>query len=143
MIHRVNDFLTAVPTQNLELSRKLGDSPARSPYGRPVRSPFCPLSFPCSRAAFARRASLEPELVALRHQVIVLRRQRPDRLRLHSADRLLWVGLAGCTTSTSGTGQIDAKSPSCDKACRTRWRPAMSLSAMMAAYVLDLLVRER
>src|ERR1700745_3139440 len=39
------------------------------------------------------RASLELELVALRHQVIVLRRQRPHRLRLLSADRLLWVWL--------------------------------------------------
>jgi putative transposase len=39
------------------------------------------------------RASLELELVAWRHQLIVLRRQRPRRLRLHSADRLLWVCL--------------------------------------------------
>src|SRR5215468_2809334 len=46
------------------------------------------LSFP-----FRSRASLEVELVALRHQLIVLRQQRPRRLRLHSADRLLWVCL--------------------------------------------------
>src|ERR1700756_1438668 len=39
---------------------------------------------------FRSRASLELELVALRHQVIVLRRQRPRRLQLLSADRLLW-----------------------------------------------------
>ena len=38
-----------------------------------------------------RRASLELELIALRHQVSVLRRQRPGRLRLFSTDRLLWV----------------------------------------------------
>src|SRR6202166_1252753 len=42
---------------------------------------------------FRRRASLELELVALRHQVSVLRRQRPGRLRLFSTDRLLWVWL--------------------------------------------------
>ena len=42
---------------------------------------------------FRSRASLELELVALRHQLVVLRRQRPRRLRLHSADRLLWVCL--------------------------------------------------
>ena len=42
---------------------------------------------------FRSRASLELKLVALRHQLIVLRRQRPRRLRLHSADRLLWVCL--------------------------------------------------
>ena len=39
------------------------------------------------------RASLELELIALRHQVTVLRRQRPNRLQLWSADRLLWVWL--------------------------------------------------
>ena len=42
---------------------------------------------------FRRRASLELELVALRHQVAVLRRQRPGRLRLFSTDRLLWMWL--------------------------------------------------
>src|SRR5260370_3802492 len=36
-----------------------------------------------------RRASLELELVALRHQVSVLRRQRKGRLRLFATDRLL------------------------------------------------------
>jgi hypothetical protein len=39
------------------------------------------------------RTSLELELVALRHQVAVLRRQRKDRLRLFFTDRLLWVWL--------------------------------------------------
>jgi hypothetical protein len=39
------------------------------------------------------RASLELELVALRHQVAVLRRRRKGRLRLFFADRLLWVWL--------------------------------------------------
>src|SRR6202162_5003045 len=39
------------------------------------------------------RASLELELVALRHQVIVLRRQRPGQPRLFSTDRVLWVWL--------------------------------------------------
>ncbi len=39
------------------------------------------------------RASLELELIALRHQVAVLRRQRPGRPRLFRADRLLWVWL--------------------------------------------------
>src|ERR1039457_5529832 len=40
-----------------------------------------------------RRASLEIELIALRHQVSVLRRRHPGRLRLFSTDRLLWVWL--------------------------------------------------
>jgi putative transposase len=42
---------------------------------------------------FRGRASLEIELIALRHQVTVLRRQRPGRLQLSSLDRLLWVWL--------------------------------------------------
>ena len=42
---------------------------------------------------FRGRASLELELIALRHQVTVLRRQRPGRPRPFRADRLLWVWL--------------------------------------------------
>ena len=40
---------------------------------------------------FRSRTSLELELIALRHQVTVLRRQRPGRPQLSSLDRLLWV----------------------------------------------------
>jgi len=39
------------------------------------------------------RAALELEVIALRHQLAVLRRQRPERPRLFSIDRLLWVWL--------------------------------------------------
>src|SRR5258705_8611656 len=39
------------------------------------------------------RVHLELELIALRHQMSVLRRQRPGRLRLFSTDWLLWVWL--------------------------------------------------
>jgi putative transposase len=39
------------------------------------------------------RASLELELIALRHQVTFLRRQRRGRPQLSSLDRLLWVWL--------------------------------------------------
>src|ERR1700692_2366858 len=53
-----------------------------------VRPPFRSLSF-----RFRRRASLELELVALRHQFAVLRRQRPGRLRIFATDRLLWMWL--------------------------------------------------
>jgi putative transposase len=38
-------------------------------------------------------ASLELELIGLRHQVTVLRRQRPGRPRLLCSDRLLWIWL--------------------------------------------------
>jgi putative transposase len=36
---------------------------------------------------------LELEVIALRHQLAVLRRQRPGRVRLFAIDRLLWVWL--------------------------------------------------
>jgi putative transposase len=42
---------------------------------------------------FRRRAVLELENLALRHQLHVLRRQRPGRLRLFAIDRLLWTWL--------------------------------------------------
>jgi putative transposase len=40
---------------------------------------------------FRSRASLEFELIAVRHQLTVLRRQRPGRPQLSSLDRLRWV----------------------------------------------------
>jgi putative transposase len=42
---------------------------------------------------FRSRAVVELENVALRHQLQVLRRQRPGWLRLFTFDRLLWVML--------------------------------------------------
>ena len=40
---------------------------------------------------FCSRAVLQLENLALRHQLHVLRRQRPGRARLFTIDRLLWV----------------------------------------------------
>jgi transposase InsO family protein len=40
---------------------------------------------------FRSRAALELKVVALQHQLAVLRRQRPGRPQLSSLDRLLWV----------------------------------------------------
>src|SRR5277367_4705663 len=42
---------------------------------------------------FRRRASLELEVLALRHQLAVLHRQRPGRAWLRRGDRLLWCWL--------------------------------------------------
>src|ERR1700674_83642 len=42
---------------------------------------------------FRSRAVVELENLALRHQLHVIRRQRPGRLQLITFDRLLWVWL--------------------------------------------------
>jgi putative transposase len=46
------------------------------------------------RSIFQSRAALELENLALRHQIAVLRRSAAKRLKLTSADRLLWICLA-------------------------------------------------
>jgi hypothetical protein len=46
------------------------------------------------RSWFRTRAALQLENLALRHQQIVLKRSQRGRLRLDSADRLLWVWLS-------------------------------------------------
>ena len=45
-------------------------------------------------ASLRSRASLQAEIVALRHQLAVLQRAAPKRLRLRLADRMLWVLLS-------------------------------------------------
>ena len=42
---------------------------------------------------FRSRASLEAEIVALRHQLNVLRRKSPKRLAFSNFDRLIFAGL--------------------------------------------------
>ena len=42
---------------------------------------------------FRSRAALELDVIALRHQLAVLRRQQPGRPKLTSLDGLLWVWL--------------------------------------------------
>jgi hypothetical protein len=46
------------------------------------------------RSSFRTRASLQLEILALRHQLQVLNRSRPQRVRLTRADRVLWVWLS-------------------------------------------------
>src|SRR6476660_5604086 len=46
------------------------------------------------RGLVRSRAALHAEVLALRHQLLVLQRSRPRRLRLVKADRWLWVWLS-------------------------------------------------
>jgi hypothetical protein len=46
------------------------------------------------RARGRSRAALHLEILALRHQLKVLERSRPRRLRLRRSDRLLWVWIS-------------------------------------------------
>jgi hypothetical protein len=50
------------------------------------------------RSLVRSRAALHFEILALRHQLHVVERSRRPRLRLTSADRLLWVWLSGIWT---------------------------------------------
>src|SRR5665647_3990377 len=71
---------------------------------------------------FRSRASLELELLALRHQVAVLRRQRLGRARLFCADRLLWVWVYRVWPPASLPTRCRAASPSTP--ILARWRIA-------------------
>ena len=52
------------------------------------------IPFASLRSWFRTRAALQIEILALRHQLAVLRRSQRGRLRLNSTDRLFWVWLA-------------------------------------------------
>jgi putative transposase len=45
-------------------------------------------------SSFRTRAALQTEILALRHQLTVVQKNAPRRLRLHRTDRLLWVVLS-------------------------------------------------
>jgi len=44
-------------------------------------------------SSFRTRSALQAEILALRHQLAVLQKNAPRRLRIHRCDRLLWVVL--------------------------------------------------
>jgi hypothetical protein len=87
---RQKKLFSAVPAENLESSESSGGS-----TGRSVMSRACSHSFRLllARLPDSPRAELELELIALHHQVAVLNRQRPGRLRLGFVDRLVWAPL--------------------------------------------------
>ena len=45
-------------------------------------------------SSFRTRAALQTEILALRHQLTVLQKNAPPRLRFQRSDRLLWVLLS-------------------------------------------------
>src|SRR5437773_12061229 len=51
------------------------------------------------RSGLRSRAALQLEVLVLRHQLQVLNRSRPRRLRLVPADRLLWAWLSQSWTA--------------------------------------------
>src|ERR1700731_3481167 len=74
---------------------------------------------------FRSRAVLELENVALRHQLQVLRRQRPGRLRLFMLDRLLWdhaLPIAATLSGSDGVGQAGNGDPVAPSGLPLFWR---------------------
>ena len=57
-------------------------------------SPVFVAIFALFASTFRTRASQQAEIVALRHQIAVLQRNAPRRLRLKQSDRLLWILLS-------------------------------------------------
>ena len=57
-------------------------------------SPVFVASLALLASTFQTRAAQQAEIVALRHQIAVLQRSSPRRLRLKQVDRLLWILLS-------------------------------------------------
>src|SRR6185369_4405843 len=54
---------------------------------------FCRLIWCAVVGLFRSRAALQAEILVLRHQLNVLRRKAPKRMRFRAVDRLLFAGL--------------------------------------------------
>ena len=63
------------------------------------------------RSWFQSRLRLQVEIVALRHQVIVLRRSQKGRVHPRAADRLFWVWLTGLWSGWRSALAIVASQP--------------------------------
>jgi hypothetical protein len=85
---------TRVPTENPEGAGAVADL-GRGLIPFPANMIAMLVAFLAAfRASVRSRLALEAEIFALRHQLAVLQRQAPRRLRLGRADRLLWVLLS-------------------------------------------------
>ena len=66
------------------------------------------------RSCFQTRASMQIEILALRHQLAVLQRRTNKRASLRTADRLLWVLLfAGMGAVALSAGHRQARNSNC------------------------------
>jgi putative transposase len=59
-------------------------------------SSFFVAFFSLVASSFRTRAALQAKILALRHQLTVLQKNAPPRLRLQRSDRFLWVLLSRC-----------------------------------------------
>ena len=68
------------------------------------------------------RAALELKLVAIEHQLAVLRRQRPGRPQLSSLDRLLWVWLYQIWPQVIGAWTVKRSWKDKQSRIQAKWR---------------------
>ena len=73
---------------------------------------------------FCSRAELELEVIALRHQLAVLHRQRPGRPQLFALDRLLWIWLYRVWAAVS------ANMTDCQQQQNSLWRSPTDFKRM-------------
>jgi hypothetical protein len=69
-------------------------------------SDFCKLIWCAFAGLFRSRASLEAEILVLRHQVNVLRRNSPARIAFSGIDRMVFAGLYALAPSVLAVLQI-------------------------------------
>ncbi len=67
---------------------------------------LCKLIWCAFAGLFRSRASLEAEVLVLRHQLNVLRRKSPERITLSSIDRMLFAGLYALAPNVLNALQI-------------------------------------
>ncbi|MGH6985084.1 MAG: hypothetical protein ACREEI_12735, partial [Stellaceae bacterium] len=67
---------------------------------------LCKLIWSALTGLFRSRASLEAEVLALRHQLNVLRRNSPRRLAFSGLDRMVFAGLYALVPSIVGALRI-------------------------------------
>ena len=73
------------------------------------------------------RAALQAEILALRHQLAVLHKNAPPRLRLQRSDRWLWVLLSRCWSGSVPSSVVKRYESTCTTGCEPGQRPRPTL----------------